>query len=305
MKADTVLKKYEKSDLNTRLMTDFREAMNNDVFSKLVSKVKLPYEELAKYTSLLEDSSLEYENCLKCKNLMECKNNICGHAFLPDVKDLKLTFLYKPCKYMIKKEKEEVYLKNVYTSNEPSYITHASFKEIDLKDKTRLPVIAALTKFIEDYRNNKNPKGIYLHGSFGSGKSYLVSALFNELAKDGVKSCIIFWQEFLTELKGSFGSTDFNLKLDRLKKTKLLLIDDIGAENVTSWSRDDVLCPILQYRMQEELPTFFTSNFTLDELENHFSITKDGVEIVKAKRLMERIRQLTVDMELNSKNLRK
>lgn len=305
MKVDAVFKKYEKKDLNDKLMTDFNEALKDPVFEKIVSKVKLPYEELAKYTSLLEDSKCEYSCCLNCKNLMECKNKISGHAFLPDVKNGTLSFVYKPCKYMLKKEKEEYYLKNVYTSHEPFEITHASFKDIDLRDKSRLPVIKALTDFIENYRNLKNPKGIYLHGSFGSGKSYLISALFNELAKDGVKSSIVFWQEFLTELKGSFGSSDFSLKLDRLKKSSLLLIDDIGAENVTPWSRDDVLCPILQYRMQEGLPTFFTSNFTLDELENHFSITKDGVEIVKSKRLMERIRQLSVDMELNSKNLRK
>lgn len=305
MKVDTVLKRYEKADLDSRLMTDFREAMEDADFAKLVSKVKLPYEVLAKYTSLLEDSKSEYSNCLKCKNLAECKNKICGHAFLPNVKNGKLDFIYKACKYTLKKEEEEAYLKNVYSSHEPFEITHASFKDIDLKDKSRLPVIEALTIFIENYRNGKNPKGIYLHGSFGSGKSYLISALFNELAKDGVKSCIIFYQEFLTELKGKFGTGDFNESLERLKKAKLLLIDDIGAENVTSWSRDDVLCPILQYRMQENLPTFFTSNFTLDELENHFSTTKDGVEIVKAKRLMERVRQLSSDMELNSKNLRK
>lgn len=304
MKTGTFFKKYEKGDLDTKLIAEFRKSMEDPDFAKLISKVKLPYEELAKYTSLLEDSKAEYSNCLKCKNLMECKNKICGHAFLPDVRDSKITFLYKPCKYMLKKEKEEAYLKNVYCSNEPDSIVHASISDIDLRDKTRLHVIKALTEFIEDYRDCKNPKGFYLHGSFGSGKSYLISALFNELAKDGVKSCIVFWQEFLTELKGNFGTSDFNEKIERLKKTKLLLIDDIGAENVTSWSRDDVLCPILQYRMQEKLPTFFTSNFTLEELENHFSITRDGVEVVKAKRLMERIRQLGIDIELNSKNLR-
>ena len=35
------------------------------------------------------------------------------------------------------------------------------------------------------------------------------------------------------------------------------MIDDIGAESMTSWIRDDVLSVILQYRMQEQLVTFF------------------------------------------------
>ena len=32
----------------------------------------------------------------------------------------------------------------------------------------------------------------------------------------------------------------------------MLLLDDIGAETVTEWSRDEVLGTILQYRMEEK-----------------------------------------------------
>ncbi len=56
--------------------------------------------------------------------------------------------------------------------------------------------------------------------------------------------------------------------------------------------------------MEENLPTFFTSNLTLEELENHLSITTTGVDKVKAKRIIERIKQLTVSIELVSKNRR-
>ena len=57
--------------------------------------------------------------------------------------------------------------------------------------------------------------------------------------------------------------------------------------------------------MQEELTTFFTSNLDKKSLEDHLSISKDGVEVVKARRIMERINQLTEEMSLISKNLRK
>ena len=42
----------------------------------------------------------------------------------------------------------------------------------------------------------------------------------------------------------------------------------------------------------------------MQELEQHFRVSKDGVEHVKARRVMERIHQLTIDIELMSKNLR-
>ena len=57
--------------------------------------------------------------------------------------------------------------------------------------------------------------------------------------------------------------------------------------------------------MQENLPTFFTSNFDLKALEEHFSFTKDSVEKVKARRIIERINQLSETKEMISKNLRK
>ena len=57
--------------------------------------------------------------------------------------------------------------------------------------------------------------------------------------------------------------------------------------------------------MDEGLPTFFTSNFTIEELEKHFSCTNNSIDKVKAKRIIERIKQLSNSVELISKNLRK
>lgn len=71
------------------------------------------------------------------------------------------------------------------------------------------------------------------------------------------------------------------------------------------WSRDEILGTILQYRMDSKLPTFFTSNLNKEELESHLANTKNGVDIVKSKRIIERINQLTEDMELISENRRK
>jgi len=85
----------------------------------------------------------------------------------------------------------------------------------------------------------------------------------------------------------------------------MLLLDDIGAEIVTEWSRDEVLGTILQYRMEENLPTFFTSNLTLEELEVHLAMTNKEVDVLKARRIIQRIKQLTSDMTMISVNLRK
>ena len=62
----------------------------------------------------------------------------------------------------------------------------------------------------------------------------------------------------------------------KIKQAEVLILDDIGAEQSTPWVRDEVLQVILQYRMQEDLPTFFTSNFNFEDLEKHFAKGKNG-----------------------------
>ena len=84
------------------------------------------------------------------------------------------------------------------------------------------------------------------------------------------------------------------------------MLDDIGADSLSSWIRDDVLGVILQYRMQEELPTFFSSNLSFEQLENEYlAINNRGeAEPLKALRIMERIKFLADEYHIVGKNRR-
>jgi primosomal protein DnaI len=73
---------------------------------------------------------------------------------------------------------------------------------------------------------------------------------------------------------------------------------------LTAWGRDEVLEPLLHYRMNENLPTFFTSNLSLEELEKHFVITNTTIDMINARRIIERIKKLSMPIELVSKNIR-
>ncbi|MBQ9181965.1 MAG: primosomal protein DnaI [Bacilli bacterium] len=293
-----------KKELDRNLKEEFHKSLKeNEAFKNLVAKLKLKEEELMKYTSTLESSAIEYNNCMNCDGLNSCKNQITGYAYLPKVEHGKINFQYQACKYQQKYNKKFKYADNIYYFSLPNDLKNASMKNIYKEDKKRHNVIKWLSNFITEYKNGNKPNGLFLHGNFGCGKTYLVSAAFNELAKLDYKSAIIFWPEFLRELKSSF-QTDFKEKYDYVKKVPLLLIDDIGAESNTPWSRDEILCPLIQYRMQEKLPTFFTSNFDLKSLEEHFSSTTSGMEIIKSRRIIERINQMTDSIEMISKNLR-
>jgi primosomal protein DnaI len=288
---------------NAELKKAYVEALKDPDFKLVVSKLKIPDEELMKYTSDLQEATLNFKRCATCKGLHTCQNKIIGYSYLPLLVNHKLTFSYRACRYQEKHQKEDAYKKYVFTFDTPIEIQNASLSNIYKDDKKRYATIKWLTNFIKNYPNNE--KGLYLHGNFGCGKTYLVAAAFNELATKKVNSAIVFWPEFLRSLKASFNTNDFDNLYERIKKVPLLLIDDIGAENTTSWSRDEIFCPLIQYRMENHLPTFFTSNLTLKELEEHFSISKNNVDNVKARRIISRIEQLTDDIEMVSANLRK
>ena len=83
------------------VLKNFNEAMENECFSELVSKLKLPSDKLMKYTTSLEECSINYDTCRKCKGLIHCPFKLCGYSYLPRVVDSRLEFDYQPCKYKV------------------------------------------------------------------------------------------------------------------------------------------------------------------------------------------------------------
>ena len=287
------------------LETNFIKALKDTNFVRIVNNLDISDNIKMKYTSHLQEVAKQIDICGNCKGLGNCPYAIKGLIEYPVVEDNLIRFVYKKCKYKLKDEKDTEYLKNVSFYKMPVELTKASFKKIYKDDANRLETVKALKEFYDNYLKNQKLKGIYLHGNFGSGKSYLVAALFNELEKKGVKSTIVYYPELLRSLKSGFGNdNEYEDRFEEIKNSKILLIDDIGAEKVTEWSRDEVLGSILQYRMDSSLPTFFTSNLSIEELENHLAITKNKTDLVKARRIIERIKFLTNEIKMVSINRR-
>lgn len=296
----------EKRDEN--LERNFKEKLNDETFRSIVNKLKIDQKELYKHTSSIENSTIELEHCMKCKGLGECKNEVNGYCNLPEVDGESITFSYKACRYKKKDIERNKYKENLNLFDMPKVLQEAKIKDIYTDDNSRTEAIKYILKYLENYKKEEM-KGLYLHGNFGTGKTYLIAALFNELAKKGEKSAIIYFPEFLRTLKASFKNSDpeeatFSTKYEYIKTVPFLLIDDIGAENVTAWGRDEILGTLLQYRANENLPTFFTSNLNIEELENNLAVTKDKSDKVKARRIIERVKLLTNDIEIIGKNRR-
>lgn len=181
-------------------------------------------------------------------------------------------------------------------------------KDIDLNEIDQSPerkhVLNDLAEFINDFSKNKQAKGLYLAGDFGVGKTYMLAGLANLIAKNGYKIAFLHVPSFIASLSRHIKSNSLQDELEHLSSVPVLIFDDIGAETLSDWSRDDVLGVIFQKRMDNVLPTFFSSNISMDELEEHFAETKSGIDELKAKRLMQRVRFLSKEVIVTGPNRR-
>lgn len=286
-------------EFNSNLLDDYRESLKDPIFNDIVKRLHISEDMGSKNNSLLLDCAQEIRNCQNCKGLYECANKVIGHYLYPKIQGNIMDVVYVPCK---KKLENDRLLEARNTASKE--LENARFKNIDITDKNRSKLIKLLKEFYDNYDGITELKGLYLHGSFGSGKTYLIYALLNELhVSKKVDYIALYFPEILRTLKEDWSI--YNEKIELYSTVPILFIDDIGAESVSEWGRDEVLGTILQNRMNNHLTTFFTSNLTIQELEMHLAMTKSSMDKVKARRIVERIKQLTQDLEIITENKRK
>ncbi|MEE1132083.1 MAG: primosomal protein DnaI [Caryophanon sp.] len=214
---------------------------------------------------------------------------------------------YRACKQrLIEEERRNIAsrISSMYMSKD---VLKATLRDLYLDDRGRIDITEKAADFVNTCRDTgKLPsKGLYIYGSFGVGKSFVLGAIANDLATLNIQTVMVFVPEFLRELKNAIGDNTLQQKLDFVKKAQVLMLDDLGAEAMTAWTRDEILATILQYRMNEQLPTFITSNFDYVELERNLGKSQKGDnEPVKARRIMDRIKAMTIPMRMDGENRR-
>ncbi len=294
-------------DIGKNLSTQdiIKEFQNNKYIKRLLNdNPQITKEMLKRSLTLLQQYIIEKKQCENCRSINSCKNNWLGHYLELEVEKSTIIGRYYSCKYYKLSEEKRLRESLVKSQNIPKEIIGASFHEIE-RTKERFSVLEGLLTFSKNFSLGKPMKGIYLYGPLGVGKSFMMAALANEMAKRGISTLMVYVPEFVREVKAAIEEQTLTQKLELFKTIPILILDDIGAEILSPWVRDEILVSILQYRVTEGLPTLYTSNFGYDELENHFAYSHKGdVEEMKAKRLMERIKHYTIPYEVSGRNRR-
>lgn len=238
----------------------------------------------------------EMENCKKCMGIESCKNKIKGYTHNPFFDGNGYKFPIKPCKYLnINKSK----LKTKFMTKDT---LAASFDDFRQNTNQRIKAYNYAMSFLSTYSKDNFVKGLFLYGNYGSGKTYFLTALANEIAKKGYEVLMAYFPDLVREIKGLQFKADLEDVIDELKNVDILMLDDIGGENLSMFVRDDVLGPILNYRVLNNLPVFFSSNLNIDDLNVHLSQTREdsfsqNKDLIKASRISKRITDLAIKIE--------
>lgn len=200
-----------------------------------------------------------------------------------------------PCECVIaEREKEQAEeLKRGYTKTAEYLISVSGVKKrygnITLEDLNAVSgqekAFEKALQFAEDYKTGQTLNGFGLIGGVGSGKTYITSALVNQITKTRLErltddekenaakgkfitapAMIISFTELFERLKPNKDEQNENL-IQTVKNKKILILDDFGACKITEWIADR-LFEIIDYRYCEEKPLIYTTNIAPDKLKS-------------------------------------
>ncbi|MFP5281587.1 ATP-binding protein [Bacillus safensis] len=148
-------------------------------------------------------------------------------------------------------------------------------------------------------------KGLYFFSEEkGSGKTRLAASILHAITKvydkkeeKPLKIIYSSTADLIGEIKSTFDSeskvksTDI---MDAVKTADLVVLDDIGVENVTKFV-EETFTRILDYRLQYKKPTIITSNLSIDDLDT----------IYKSGRISSRVEKMAFPVIMPDEKIRK
>lgn len=238
----------------------------------------------------------DYQHCLNCKGLASCPKGTVGYKMHLAYEEGVVLLNMEACPYQNVLLDHYKTLSNIEPCNMPKSIFDINLNDIALTDENRKLVILNLSKLAANIQN----EGVYLCGPSQNGKTTILGSLIYRLAANGKKCAFINVPTLISDLKEQFSTNEKSNLVQAIKAVDILVLDDIGGENPTAWSRDEVLGNIISERAIRKLPTFFTSVYTMDELKTYYIISKQKGEQMKVHRLIDKMKAVSFQMELKS-----
>jgi DNA replication protein DnaC len=153
----------------------------------------------------------------------------------------------------------------------------------------------AAEKFVEEYPMSQ-PFGLLFMGPQGVGKTHLAVGIIKQLMRQKSVECLFCtFPELLKQIQNSYNPVSQASELSLLAPVldaEVLVLDELGAQNPSSWVRDTVAY-VLNYRYNENKVTILTTNYK-DEDERKDA--KSGITDTLSERIGIRMRSRLFEM---------
>lgn len=135
-------------------------------------------------------------------------------------------------------------------------------------DKSKYPE-ASLDAYDQTIKWEYQFRGLYLMGDTRKGKTRALMELLKSLIRNSnVRNIQIYWagelKDKIIEVAGERERVSFK---NKVKNCKLLVLDDVFNDSITD-SLSSFLFSVIDSRINNRLPTIFTSNLNGEELRN-------------------------------------
>ena len=154
-------------------------------------------------------------------------------------------------------------------------------------------ITKAMKRYVDNFPElKKQGKGLLLYGNVGRGKTYAACEVANALIDKGYSVMVTNFSRILNTLQGTFEKQEY---LDKLNSYSLLVLDDLGIERDTEFSKEQVY-NVIDSRYRAGKPMIITTNLSIEQIKNPADI--------EDRRVYDRILERCFPIEFTGQNKR-
>lgn len=174
------------------------------------------------------------------------------------------------CKCFIKNYNQKLMKQSGLDFKEIPSLKEYDFSRFSGEDLEKIKKIVNIAEVYINKFENLKIKNMLICGAVGVGKTYLSKIIAKEVFNKN--NSVLFISAF--SLCNNFSQVEFKAQekakyLDYLSHIDLLVIDDLGAQNINKFSLQDLLA-LINERIENKKNTLITTNLTPVDLKNTF-----------------------------------
>lgn len=158
------------------------------------------------------------------------------------------------------------------------------------------PQLAKAREYADKWEDfSREGIGLLLFGNVGTGKSYVAGCIANALIDRMIPALYVSMSDVVNRMQGNFGA-DRDAYLKQLMRPDLLILDDLGAEQNTSYGKERVF-DVVNRRLFSHKPMIITTNIALSAMQKATDLDD--------RRIYDRILEVCVPILFDGENFRK